>query len=306
MICTAIDIGTNSVLLLIANKTDGRLEVIEERQEVPRLGKGVDSNKKLDPDSIVRVLNVLENYHQYLSDNYSSALSKTIVTATSAVRDASNREEFMRLVKVKTGWGIVLLSGEQEAITTYRGALSVLKQDIRSSKNAVLDIGGGSTEIATGQNYFLDKFISLDMGSVRFSERYFKNDPPGEKSLIELKNEVTKMYKNSGINPAEIGNAVGVAGTVTSVAAIEMGLQEYESQKLNNYRLKASVIEKFITEFSSMTAADIEKKYPVFLKNRGDVILGGLLILYGFLEWIELDEIIVSTGGIRHGVLIDS
>ena len=304
MIRSSIDIGTNSVLLLVAEVNNGELKVLEELLEVPRLGKGVDKNKTLDDDSIQRVLDVLEKYQKFLEANYKESVSNTVVTATSAVRDSSNREEFMRLVKAKTGWGILLLSGDEEAITTYRGALTVLDHKYHNTANAILDIGGGSTEIALGNGLELEEYVSLDMGSVRFSERFFKTHPPDKYSITELKDEVKSLLNSSELSPDHIETAIGVAGTVTSVAAIELNMDEYEVSKLNNYPLKLKTIYKFIDQFSVMSAKEMENRYPIFLKNRGDVILGGLLILSGFLEWAGKDEIIVSTGGIRHGVLI--
>jgi len=303
MIRSSIDIGTNSVLLLVADVSDENVEVIEELQEVPRLGKGVDKNKTLDQESIQRVLNVLEKYQNHLNKYYEESVSDTIVTATSAVRDSSNREEFMRLVKAKTGWGVLLLSGEEEAITTYRGALTVLDRKFQNTNNVILDIGGGSTEIALGKGFELEDYISLDMGSVRFSERYLNSYPPDNDSISALKEEVNRLLKSTGLNPDNLETAIGVAGTVTSMAAIELYLTDYEAEKLNNYKLKLQSVQRFIDEFSKISSMEIEERYPVFLKNRGDVILGGLLILSGFMEWIDADFMIVSTGGIRHGVL---
>ncbi|MEX2456357.1 MAG: Ppx/GppA phosphatase family protein [Balneolaceae bacterium] len=301
MSIASIDIGTNSVLLLVAEKNNGTVNVIEELLEVPRLGKGVDQEKTLHPDSQQRVLHVLKSYKKHLQKNYPS-ITSPIVTATSAVRDASNRDDFLSLIKKETGWEVVLLSGLMEAEITFKGALSVLGSDDSAGRSVVLDIGGGSTEIVIG-NGELDDSISLDMGSVRFSERFLTSNPPTRQQRISCELEIRRLLNNVQFKKNDISKAIGVAGTVTSIAAIELGLQEYEPAKLNGYKLSVDVIDRYVHNFAQMKSSEIEEKYPLFLQNRGDVILAGLMILKEFLTWISLDHIIVSTGGIRHGIL---
>lgn len=299
----SIDIGTNSVLLLVAETENGTLKVVEEQLEVPRLGKGVDRDNTLHPDSQQRVLNVLKSYKSHLNKHH-PFIDTPIVTATSAVRDASNRDEFLSLIKKETDWEVVLLSGLMEAETTFKGALSVLKPDSILGKSVVLDIGGGSTEIAIGMDGELENSISLDMGSVRFSERFLTSNPPTRDQVKSAEFEIQNLLSNIGFDKGEISSAVGVAGTVTSIAAIELGLKNYDPKKINGYSLSINVIDRFIGEFSHMKASEIEQKYPLFLQNRGDVILAGLLILREFLSWVSLESIVVSTGGIRHGILL--
>ncbi len=296
----SIDIGTNSVLLLVANIRDGGIEVLEEKQAVPRLGKGVDADKNLHPDSCDRVVEVLKKYKAHLVENYPQVANDVVVTATSAVRDSSNREEFLNQIYQETGWRVQLLTGEEEAQTTYTGAISVLKD--QNENFVVLDIGGGSTEIALGKQLQLSSGISVDMGSVRFSERYLKSDPPKKEELETLRTEVNSLLKTKSFNLKKY-RLVGVAGTVTSIAAIELGLDEYNASRINGYLLKKKSVEEFIDEFSKITSDEIEQKYSPFLTGRGDVITGGLIILHEFMNHFNFDELIVSTGGIRHGIL---
>ena len=296
----SIDIGTNSVLLLVANIRDGGIEVLEEKQAVPRLGKGVDADKNLHPDSCDRVVEVLKKYKAHLVENYPQVANDVVVTATSAVRDSSNREEFLNQIYQETGWRVQLLTGEEEAQTTYTGAISVLKD--QNENFVVLDIGGGSTEIALGKQLQLSSGISVDMGSVRFSERYLKSDPPKKEELKTLRIEVNSLLKTKSFNLKKY-RLVGVAGTVTSIAAIELGLDEYNASRINGYLLKKKSVEEFIDEFSKITSDEIEQKYSPFLTGRGDVIAGGLIILHEFMNHFNFDELIVSTGGIRHGIL---
>lgn len=302
MIRASIDIGTNTVLLLIAEVSSGRIKVIDEKQEIPRLGRGVDAGRNLHPDSISRVLTVLKTYKEYLDQNWPALSDQVIVTATSAVRDAGNREEFIRQVKFQTGWNVQLLSGDEEADTTYTGALSLLELT-EYSNNIVLDIGGGSTEIAFGVGKERTNARSLDIGSVRFTERYFQHDPPLTSEIEAARREAEKEL-NREKSPKHTGTVIGVAGTVTSLAAIDLNLRLYDPGQINGYTLPRQRIEEFIGEISQMSSESIENKYPLFLKGRGDVILAGLIILDEFLVWCHSETLIVSTGGIRHGILL--
>jgi exopolyphosphatase/guanosine-5'-triphosphate,3'-diphosphate pyrophosphatase len=247
---------------------------------------------------------VLKSYEAFLDENYPSIYSATIVTATSAVRDASNREDFLNSIKKETGWDVLLLSGNDEAQVTYRGALSVLEISSGPSRNIVLDIGGGSTEIAIGQSKLLTKFVSLNMGSVRFTERFLKHNPPLGNELTEARKKAREMLSEWSEKPGDFDHLIGVAGTVTSMAGIELQLTSYDTDKINGHRCSRDFIEEMIERLQKLTAQEIEEQYPVFLKGRGDVITGGLLILSEFMDWPGNNYVIVSTGGIRHGILM--
>lgn len=299
----SIDIGTNSVLLLIAEMTEQGLTILHEKQEIPRLGRGVDQNRNLHPKSRSRVLEVLVKYKMFLNKNYPEAANRTVLTATSAVRDSSNRDEFLKQIYAETGWSVRLLSGDEEAQTTYAGAVSVLNK--RDHKFAVIDIGGGSTEVAIGERENFTTGISYDMGSVRFSERYFSQDPPTKKELDAARSEIINVL---GKNKLDVRSTklIGVAGTVTSAAAIILNLEEYDADAVNGFILEREMVSDFICEFSDMKSHDIEQKYAPFLTGRGDVITGGLLILDEFMKYYKFSELIVSTGGIRHGILLEN
>lgn len=306
MIRSSIDIGTNSVLLLVADCSGGNINVLHEEQNIPRLGQGVDESGALSDAAQQRVLDVLLQYKTYLDGKYSAISSDTVVTATSAVRDASNRGEFLSRIKSETGWTVTLLSGDDEARVTYRGALSVIERPGNDSQTIVLDIGGGSTEIARGVGSRLKNFVSLNMGSVRFTERFLKHDPPMGDEIESARKEINRMLSDWSTEIAEFEHLIGVAGTVTSMAGIELQLDSYDTQKINGHLCSRDFIEEIITTFQKLSSTEIEEQYPVFLKGRGDVITGGLLILSEFMKWSGHDEVIVSTGGIRHGILLDN
>lgn len=306
MIRLSIDIGTNSVLLLVADVNGTNLTVLHEEQRIPRLGEGVDTEGKLSVEAQLRVLTVLTEYKELLEREFPGTADKTVVTATSAVRYAANRSEFIRDIDRHTGWRVQLLSGDEEAQTTFFGALSVLDLVEPDTSATVLDIGGGSTEFATGTGAELSAWSSLDMGSVRFSERFLTNDPPSGSQLRAARSNVREMISTLDPSHLDSDQLIGVAGTVTSVAAIGLGLRSYDTEQLNGSRLSLADLDEMIGEFTSMTSGEIESRYPVFLKGRGDVITGGLIILSEVMNVRQSNSIIVSTGGIRHGILLSS
>jgi len=304
MIRSSIDIGTNSVLLLVATVQNGKIETVHEEQRIPRLGQGVDSDGRLSEEAVQRVMNVLNDYKKLLQESYPETSKETLVTATSAVRDAENRDEFIERIRQETGWKVMLLSGAEEAQVTFLGALSGLNETNRDSTVSVLDIGGGSTEIASGKSEVLDQWDSLNMGSVRFTERFLKSDPPGRNQIDAARAEVKKMLHDWQHEPGSVEQLVGVAGTVTSVAGIDLGLDKYDPDVINGHRLSREFIEEKIDEFSSKSSSQIEESYPLFLKGRGDVITAGLIILSEFMKHCNIESVMVSTGGIRHGILM--
>ena len=307
MIRSAIDIGTNSVLLLVAEKKKkGIIEPIYEEQRLPRLGKGVDAQKIINDASTQRVIDVLMEYKEILKDAYPDA-SQPVVTATSAVRDALNGDEFIQKIKEETGYEIRLLSGKDEAKWTAAGALSMIEQPANGrGEYLILDIGGGSTEVAhVRDQYMVDKY-SFDMGSVRFTERFLKHDPPNENEIETCRAFIKKTFRNRFFHNNSYFKAVGVAGTVTSVTAMIMDLDEYDPSEMNDVIIERDEIQEVIGKFEKTTSEKILESYPKVLKGRADIFLAGLLILDGFMERFERKELTVSTGGIRHGAILNT
>jgi exopolyphosphatase / guanosine-5'-triphosphate,3'-diphosphate pyrophosphatase len=306
MIRASIDIGTNSVLLLVAELSGEHIHVLDEKQQIPRLGQGVDQTGNLSEEARDRVISVLKSYREFLIENYRDCADHTTVTATSAVRDANNRSQFLDRIFQETGWQVTLLSGKKEAQVTYRGALSVLEGELHQKRCTVLDIGGGSTEIATGTGKKLEKWDSLDMGSVRFTERFLKNNPPAELQVDSAGKAVRALLDDwASSSNQTIEHLVGVAGTVTSMAGIDLQLDDYDTSKINGHILSIEFIYRMADRLKRMTPVEIEKRYPVFLKGRGEVITAGLIILSEFMNYCKCEEITVSTGGIRHGILLE-
>ena len=302
MYTASIDIGTNSVLLLIVEQTELGLQVHEEVQRLPRLGAMVDSNGVLARQSIDRVLEVLTEYAEIIQTYGDGVLKKTRVTATSAVRDAANKNEFLSLVKEIVGFEIQILSGEEEAKYTYLGAISQTK--VESNSILVVDIGGGSTELAMGDSSQWLRGISVDMGCVRFNERYLVHNPPYQEEIGECRRSIEALLESTKLRFPPNIQVVTVSGTATSLAAIDQQLFPYQLSRINNYRLNTDKLAKSIEIFSLHTYEQLIELHPEVMQGRADVFLAGLLILEGVLRFASVEEFIVSSGGIRHGILL--
>ncbi|MDR9418459.1 Ppx/GppA family phosphatase [Gracilimonas sp.] len=298
----AIDIGTNTVLLLIAEIEAGQIRVIREEHRSPRLGQGVDGDRNINKEATERVVQALKDYRQILDDEY-PGVKDAIVTATSAVRDANNCEDFIQVVKVETCFDIRLLSGREEAEWTAAGALSVLP--ISDEKRVmILDIGGGSTEVAHLQDGRITDGYSFDMGSVRFTERFLSSNPPTVPEIEVCREAVSNLYDSHTFEYSESVKAVGVAGTLTTLAGMALNLSSYEPEKINGFSITDEIIEHAIKQFKAHTYEVMLEKHPLYLKGRADIFMAGLLILEGFMKKFEVSEIEVSTGGIRHGAIL--
>lgn len=298
----AIDIGTNTVLLLVGEVKGNTVNVIREEQRIPRLGKGVDGSRELHVDSMNRVLEALKEYRKILDSEY-PAVKEVIVTATSAVRDASNRDDFMALVKEITGFEIRLLSGDEEAQWTFAGATAMIELGYNEPA-FVLDIGGGSTELAFGSDGEVAHYRSYDMGCVRFKERFLHHDPPYQEEIFECKDEIKRLLGKKKIKTPKKLKAIGVAGTATSLAAIDKQVEEFNAELVNGHIINREKLTKSLDIFRHHTYEQLLELSPKILDGREDIFLTGLLILEGFLNFYRIDEIHVSTGGIRHGALL--
>ncbi|MCC5925369.1 MAG: Ppx/GppA family phosphatase [Bacteroidetes bacterium] len=295
----AIDIGTNTVLLLIADVQNGKVYPIHEEQRLPRLGRGLHKRGYLTSDGIESVIMVLQEYRSIIS-NYGEI--PVIVTATSAVRDATNKMEFLWMVEEGTGYRVRLLSGNEEAICAYSGAVSQVAE-----KNSVcIDIGGGSTEFS----FLSDKEIvgcSYNIGTVRLLDIVHDSSDrlSAGKEYIQM---VFDGKPESGNRLDWAGFArrplLGVAGTATTLAALYLNMKSYKPEAINGLSIPVKYVEDLMDKLSRMTPDEILSLNPVFLKGREDLMFMGCLILDEALKRFGADYFLVSTGGIRHGALL--
>ncbi len=293
-----IDIGTNTVLLLVADVEEREVtRTLVYEQRVPRLGAGVDARRTLQADAIARVTGVLLEYRELIERNGAETVA---VCGTSAVRDASNRDVLAASIRKETGFELEVLTGEDEAHWTFVGARSGLTGIGRTT---VIDIGGGSTEITLGGAQEVEARISLDIGSVRLTERCFRHDPPAPAELETAIEIVENEIDRAARFPFAGSTLVGVAGTATTLAILVQGLRSFDVRAVTNFHLSREATEDLFRRLRSMPSASIRALSSV-MEGRHDVIVAGTLILREVLAHFKFDELIVSERGLRYGLAI--
>ena len=272
----SVDLGTNSTRLLVAD-ANGTLEEVVRRLTITRLGEGVDERRRLLPLPIARVRNVLSEYRRELEQ---LGAERTLCIATSAIRDAENGEAFLGEIEWSYGFTTLLLSGEEEAALTLRGIGAV------EPGTLVVDIGGGSTEL---QVVGADLRVSLDVGCVRLTERF------GEDV------EAVRAHVRGLLPEAEAKRAVGVAGTVTTIAALDLGLAEYDPERIHGHSISRQAAEAQLARLASLT---VEERARIIEPGRAPVIVAGAAILAEILDFYGLDAIQASERDILHGAAL--
>lgn len=295
---SVIDIGTNTVLLLVADiDQQGSITPVFHGHDIVRLGAGVDEQRRILPDALQRAEQTIG---RFVNDAKSHKSERIIACGTSALRDAENRAEFVARIKDSTGVDIEILSGDEEAELTYLGAMGEFAQPGHNQKFVVLDIGGGSTEITAGTETVIQSKQSYDMGCVRLTERFLKTSPP---SSLGISQALQSMRKHlSPLNPLDVdARLIGVAGTLTTLGALDLNLPGYDPLKVSGHRLKRETVESIFNMLRIKTKEEIEK-IPQILQGRADILLAGILILIEVMKQLEAEEIIVSDRGLRYGV----
>jgi exopolyphosphatase/guanosine-5'-triphosphate,3'-diphosphate pyrophosphatase len=292
----SIDIGTNTILLLIAEIGEGRLSPLLEKETVVRLGEGLQKNRILSEEAMNRGLQTLA---QYLEQCQAMEVQKIFAAGTSALREAKNSEDFLRLAKEKLNLSIEVISGEEEAHLSF---LAVAK-DLKEAKKSVLvvDVGGGSTEFILGKGGWIDQWVSLPLGSVRFTEQFLRSDPVQEEEWDRVKRTILYLFVKIP-RPQEPFSMVAVGGTATTLASVEQGLKEFVPEKIHHFVLKKEALGKQLFLFKSKTS-DERKKIPGLPPARADVILAGGTILYLAMENLECPSVLISCHGVRYGLI---
>jgi exopolyphosphatase / guanosine-5'-triphosphate,3'-diphosphate pyrophosphatase len=287
----AVDQGTNTTRLLVADVEDGEVEEVARRTKITRLGEGVDERRRLLPLPIARVRNVLSDYRR---EAESLGAERVLLTATSAVRDAENGEAFLGEIEWSYGFATQLLSGDDEAELTFRGAA-----DGRPGSTLVIDPGGGSTEFVRGEDGRVDARVSVDVGSVRLTERYLRSDPPTSDELATAAIRVRASLPS--LEPAD--RAVGVAGTVTTLAVLDLGLDEPEGRRTHGHRLTLDAVR---AQRERLAALPLEERRRIrgLHPERAPVIVAGAVIVEQVLDGLGLDALEVSERDILHGAAL--
>jgi len=291
----AVDCGTNSTRLLIG---DGRRSV-ERLMRITRMGEGVDATGRLAPQAIDRVVGVLREFRSSMDRH---GVTRCRVTATSAARDAANRDEFFDVAEAVLGHRPELLSGIEEGRLSFAGATTDL--DPVDGPFLVLDIGGGSTEFVVGTTE-VEGTLSCDIGCVRLTEQWIEHDPPLPEELVAClsiaEGHVDDVLR---VVPAAAGarTLVGLAGTVSCVAAVEIGLATYDRDRIHHFRLSRGAVEDVFRTLATETRAE-RLENPGMEEDRADVIVGGVAILVKVMRQMGFDECLVSESDILDGLV---
>jgi exopolyphosphatase / guanosine-5'-triphosphate,3'-diphosphate pyrophosphatase len=282
----AVDLGTNTTRLLVADVDDGRVEEVHRETRITRLGEGVDARGRLLPLPIARVRNALTDYRRTLER---LGAERTLAVATSAVRDAENGEAFLGEVEWSYGFATRLVSGDEEAELTRRGVQP-------KPGTLVVDIGGGSTELIVD-----DFHASLDVGAVRFTERFVQSDPPDPQELDNCARAVHAILEKRARVAAQ--SAIGVAGTVTTLAALDLGLERYDRERVHAHRLTTAGARAQLERLAALPLRE-RRELPAIEPDRAPVIVAGAVILVSILDHFGLDEIEVSERDILDGIAL--
>jgi exopolyphosphatase / guanosine-5'-triphosphate,3'-diphosphate pyrophosphatase len=293
----ALDLGTNTTRLLVADVTNGSIDEVVRRSQITRLGEGVDGRRRLLPLPITRVRNCLADYRRELE---ALGAERALAVATSAIRDADNGEAFLGEVEWSYGFKTRLLSGEDEAQLTLRGVASGRELNAHA---LVIDVGGGSTELVAGSPERVAVQISTDLGSVRLTERYLRGDPPGEGELSVCAAAIRSLLGERVPDEARtsVETAIGVAGTITSLAALDLGLAE----RVDGHRLTHDAVHAQLTRLAAIPLA--ERRQVLGLEpERAPVIVAGAMILRETMRYFGLDEVEVSERDLLDGAALEA
>ena len=297
----AIDCGTNSLRLLIADIHAGRNQLTDvlRRMEIVRLGQGVDATGRLAPEALARTFAMLAEYAEAISDARAEAVR---LVATSATRDAVNAGEFVAGVRDILAIEPEVLSGEDEARLSFIGATAELAGTM-TGPYLVTDIGGGSTEFVLGDPGAMTAAVSVNIGCVRMTERHLHHDPPGEDEIKAARADIDAALDEVArqIPVTAARTLVGLAGSVTTVAALDIGLDAYEAEKIHHSRVSVEAVRAVTASLLAQTRAE-RARLAVMHPGRVDVIAGGALVLTQIMERFGFGEVLVSEHDILDGL----
>ncbi len=292
----SIDIGTNTILLLIAKLDDGTLKPLFEKETIVRLGEGLQKYGVLSKEAMERGSQTLA---KYLEQCQAVEIQKIFAVGTSALREAKNSKDFLKMIEERLDLSIEIISGEEEA---YLSFLAVAK-DLKETEESILvvDVGGGSTEFILGKGGRITQSVSLPLGSVRFTEQFLLSDPVPEKEWKKMEKEIRKLLIDIP-RPQGPLSMVAVGGTATTLASVEQGLEEFIPEKIHHFVLKREVLGNQLSLYRSKTM-DERKRIHGLPPPRADVILAGGAILYMAMDELDCSSVLISCHGVRYGLL---
>lgn len=309
----SIDIGTNTLRLLVAESDNNKLKPLIVKRIITRLGGDFREDVGIAETSIERAVDALKIFANIIKEQ---DVKDVFATATSVVRRAKNKDKFIQRVFDETGIKINIISGDEEAGLSLLGVLSVV--DSKNKKCLVIDIGGGSTEfiaVDEGQDAKMLGAWSMEMGVVHLTEEHLKSDPPAKHELNAMEDEINGVIANlkdlmnrdlpSACSPLPFASFVGTAGTITTLAAIDQNLETYAPEKINNYVLEYDAVKRIYNHLSSIPLKERQKILSLE-KGREDLIIPGAAIVLKTMETFGFDSITVSDAGLLEGILINT
>lgn len=301
MTIASIDIGTNTVLLLISSfdEKNNTFSTLRNDYKIPRLGRGLLPYSPIPDTNISRLIEVIEYYHQIISEYKCDIV---LIKATNAMRLASNSLEIIDLIKRKYGYTIEVITGEKEAQLSYLGASSSLPG---IKEKSVIDVGGGSTEIIIGDETGINFRKSFQIGAVSLMEMVCKHDPPTENEIFEMNKLIDSVFEDLNYEKFYNIPIIAVAGTPTTLACVKKKLSCYDEKLIERSVLTNNDLKIIIDELSDMSSKKIKETFGTIVEGREDVLLAGTLILNRLLERMKNDSMYVSGRGLRYGIVID-
>jgi exopolyphosphatase/guanosine-5'-triphosphate,3'-diphosphate pyrophosphatase len=302
MIIASIDIGSNTVLLLIAefNINNGNLTTLRREYSAPRISRGLVESGHISNASITSLLNVLDRYQNIINESKAEVV---LVKGTNALRIARNRAEIQQIINKRYDWNLEIISGNDEAFLTFIGSTD----GIFPSKNLrnTLDIGGGSTEIISGIGDKINFKVSMPVGVVSLTERFFANNKIEMNSISQAQNHITHLFSKYEIKINPDAETFAVAGTPTTLACINKSIKYFNAEAIENTYLTIEYIGQIMNELQTMSPIEISDTFGQVVEGREDVLFSGTLILNTFMKLFDINKIKVSTRGLYYGSILD-
>jgi len=299
MIFASIDIGTNTVLLLIAkvNMKSRKITTLLNEYRMPRIGKAIKDTGIISKEKIKLLYSVLSEYDKIIKKYQ---CEKVIVTGTNALRIAKNTKEISEQIYNSFNFKLEVIPSDMEAEYAFLGATSGMDN---LSSSLVIDIGGGSTELIFGDKFKIKSKRSLQIGSVSATEKFLKHSPPLKSEIDNLKKEINEFLVKVRENKLP-DTTIAIAGTATTLACMNFGIKKFEEDKIENSTITIEEIKNLIANLSKLTSLGILEQYGPIMKGREDIILAGAIILSEILELLRVKKLLVSSRGIRYGAIV--
>ena len=294
----SIDIGSNTVLLLIAELSSSKIIPIVNEYRIPRISSGLAKSGVISEESIKKLYDILEEYKLIIKEHN---CEKTIVNGTQTLRVAKNSAIILNEIKNRFGFELSIVSGETEALYSFKGALTSFSD---RNNYIMIDIGGASTEVVFGNHDEIYFRKSFPIGVVTSKETFLKNNPPLENEITSLKSELATIFFELSQIDFKNSSTIAVAGTPTTLAALKQELTEYSEEGIEKSILTRNDLENYITEFRKLTYSEIKTQFSPIIIGREDVILSGTIILYHLINLLGKDKLFVSGRGLRYGAII--